>query len=125
MNDEPKVINFLERRHERLAGEPLSEYAKSVDVPDFITPSDIDNLTDEQLESLLNIIRVRRMQSADVYKRTMEEKEQVAQGKARDMLEAKGIQVWSELNKSFKTLEKLELRVNELRALRLQANLDW
>ena len=125
MTETAKIINFKERREERLAGEPIVELPKAIEIPDIITPKDIDSFDDDQLDSLLNHIRLRRLASTLVYERTMKEKEEVTQGKARDMLEKKCEQVWSELNRAFKVLDRLELRVNEMRALRLQAGLDW
>lgn len=118
-----KVINLFERRKTQLAGE--TDAAPLEALPEFITPGDIDRLNDAQLEQLLNIIRMRRLQSTLVYEKTVREKETLTQSRAREMLEKKSEQVWKELDAVFKKLEKLELRVNEMRALRLQAGLEW
>jgi len=119
-----KVINLAERRKQRLhdAPEPPSD---GVVIPDFITPQTINEMTDPQLDQLLNLVRLRRMHSTLIYERTKQEKEQIAQTKARDALVKKAEQVWNELDKVFKNLDKLELRVNEMRALRLQAGLEF
>lgn len=120
---ERKVINLAERKKERLGG--LPEPRIEVDIPDFITPKDITTMTDDQLEQMLNLVRLRRMQSALIHQKTVQEKEQLAQDKARGQLEKKSEQVFTELERVFKNLDKLELRVNEMRALRIQAGLDF
>lgn len=124
MSDEPrKVINLAERKQQRLGGAPAPLI--EVEIPDFISPPDISSMSDAQLEQLLNLVRMRRMQSALVYEKTQLEKQAVAEGKARAQLEKKAEQVFNELDKVFKNLDKLELRVNELRALRIQAGLEF
>lgn len=120
---ERKVINLAQRKAERLAGLPAPEV--KIEIPDFISPPDISTMSDEQLEQLLNLVRLRRMQSQMQYEQTQREREQVTQEKARVQLEKKAEQVWNELDKVFKNLDKLELRVNEMRALRLQAGLTF
>lgn len=120
---ERKVINLAERKLQRLGGVPAPTI--EVPIPDFITPQDITTMSDEQLEQMLNLIRVRRLQSAMIYESTKKQKEEVTAAKARAALEKKAEQVFNELDKAFKTLEKLELRVNELRALRLQGGLSF
>ena len=122
-DDGRKVINLAERKMQRLGGAPPPKI--EVEIPDFITPKTINDMNDDQLEQMLNLIRLRRMQSTMVYERTKAEKDALAQNKARDMLEKKAEQVWNELDKVFKNLDKLELRVNELRGLRVQAGLDF
>ena len=121
--DSGKVINLEQRRRQTVGGEP--EVDPGVQLPEFIRPSDISTLSDEQLEGLLNVIRLRRLTSTMLYEKTMKDKEEITQGKARDMLDNKCGQVYKEIEKAFKQLEKLELRVNEMRALRIQAGLDW
>lgn len=120
---ERKVINLAERKKQRLGG--LPEPKIEIDIPDFITPKSIATMSDDQLEQLLNLVRLRRMQSAMIYENTKREKEELAQDKARGQLDKKSEQVWNELEKVFKNLDKLELRVNEMRALRIQAGLDF
>ena len=120
---ERKVINLAERKMQRLGGAPAPTI--EVPIPDFITPQDITTMSDEQLEQMLNLIRVRRLQSAMIYENTKKQKEEVTAAKARAALEKKAEQVFTELDKAFKVLEKLELRVNELRALRLQGGLSF
>lgn len=118
-----KIINLRERREARLAGEP--QPVINVPLPDFIRPADITTMTDEQLDSLLDIVRLRRLTSTMLYQRTMEEKEELRVSRAREQLEDKCVQVFNELERVLKNLDKLELRVNEMRALRIQAGMTW
>jgi uncharacterized protein with von Willebrand factor type A (vWA) domain len=94
-------------------------------LPEFIAPADISTMTDDQLDQLINIIRLRRLNSTMLYERTMREKEQITMGKAREQLEKKCTQVWKCIDTALNNLEKLEIRVNEMRALRIQCGLDW
>lgn len=126
-----KVINLAERKMQRLAminvapQSTAPKAADEADLPDFISPPDISKMTDPQLEQMLNLIRVRRLQSAMIYEQTKAQKAAVAEGRALDMLEKKAEQVFKELERAFNVLDKLELRVNEMRALRVQAGLDF
>lgn len=120
---ERKVINLAQRKLERLGGIPAPEI--KVDIPDFITPPDITSMSDAQLEQVLNLIRMRRLQSAMLYEKTQQEKTQLEETKARMQLEKKAEQVFKELDRAFAILDKLELRVNEMRALRIQAGLSF
>jgi len=118
-----KVINFELRRRQLLAGE--QQPASPEGIPEFINQADISKLNDEQLDQLINLIRLRRLTSTMLYERTMRDKEQLTLSKAREQLERKCVQVFKELDRSFTVLEKLELRVNEMRALRIQCGLDF
>jgi hypothetical protein len=94
-------------------------------IPEFIAPSDISKFTDDQLDQLINIIRLRRLNSTMQYERTMREKEQLTMGKAREQLDKKCIRVWKDIDTALNHLDKLEQHVNEMRALRIQCGLDW
>jgi hypothetical protein len=122
-DDKSKVINFETRRKQLLAGE-VSPPAPD-GIPEFISQADISRLTDDQLDQLINLIRLRRLNSTLIYERTMREKEQLSMSKAREQLEKKCGQVFKELDRALSVLEKLELRINEMRALRIQAGLDF
>lgn len=117
------VINFELRRRHLLAGEPQDTAPDGI--PEFIRPSDINKMSDDNLDQLINLIRLRRLNSTLLYERTMREKEQLTLSKAREQLERKCEQVFRELDRALNNLEKLELRVNEMRALRIQVGLDW
>lgn len=120
-----KIINLLERRKAKLANEPDQAVEPKVLLPDFVRPIDIANMNDEQLEALLNLVRVRRLTSTMIYERTQEEKTELRETRAKEQLEVKCEQVWKELDRTFKNLEKLEQKINEMRALRIQAGMQW
>ena len=118
-----KIIDFEQRRRHMLAGEPSPPRPDGI--PEFISQVDISNFTDDQLDQMINLIRLRRLNSTLIYERTMREKEQLTLSKAREQLDKKCGQVFKELDRSLTILEKLELRINEMRALRIQAGLDF
>jgi len=118
-----KVIDFEKRRRQLLAGEVQPPPPEGL--PEFIRQQDISTMTDDQLDQLINLIRLRRLNSTLIYERTMREKEQLTLSKAREALEKKCGQVFKELDRALSVLEKLELRINEMRALRIQAGLDF
>jgi hypothetical protein len=118
-----KVIDFEKRRRQLLAGEVQPPRPEGL--PEFISQQDISTMTDDQLDQLINLIRLRRLNSTLIYERTMREKEQLTLSKAREQLDKKCGQVWKELDRALTVLEKLELRINEMRALRIQAGLDF
>lgn len=93
-------------------------------IPEFITRSDIDAMDDEQLDAMVSAIRTRRMVSYHIYKQTKDEKDAVAQGKARERIDKKCEQIIKTLNASDKALDKLEQQISELRGLRLQAGME-
>lgn len=93
-------------------------------VPEFITASDIDAMTDDELDTMLAAIRTRRMNSYLIYKQTKDEKDQLERDKARLKIEKKCEQIIKVLNAIDDRMEKLETRINELRGLRLQAGME-
>lgn len=117
------VIDFAQRRMQLLAGEKQPEGGEGL--PEFIQPSDISTMSDDTLDQLINIIRLRRLNSTMLYERTMREREQLTMSKAREQLDKKCVQVYKCIDTALNNLEKLELRINEMRALRIQAGLDW
>lgn len=120
---DPKIINLAERKAQSFAGN--APVQGTGDIPDFIRPADISTMTDVQLEQVLNLVRMRRMQSALTYEKTREETAAVAAGRARAALVKKSEQVFTSLSKAFGILDKLEVQISELRALRVQAGLEF
>jgi hypothetical protein len=120
-----KIINLLERRKAKLANEPDQAEEPVVLLPDFVRPVDIAEMNDEQLEALVNLLRLRRLTSTMIYERTQEEKQELRESRAKEQLDVKCEQVWKELERTLKNLEKLELKINEMRALRIQAGMQW
>lgn len=118
-----KVIDLAARKRERLAGREPPKL--EVELPDFISPPDIAKMSDAQLEQLVDLIRLRRMEPLLIYEQTQVELAKREEDKVKQQIEKKAQQVFNELDRVFKNLEKLELRVNELRALRLQIGMEF
>jgi hypothetical protein len=108
---------------DHLQDKKLSDPTKSL--PDFISPDDIPKMSDSQLEQLVNVLQLRRLQSTHLYESTLRARGEITMSKARESLEHKAGQVSKELKRTITAMDKLELRVNELRALRIQCGLTW
>lgn len=93
-------------------------------VPEFITMSDIEAMSDDELDAMVSAIRTRRMNSYVIYKQTKAEKEKLDQDKVRVRIEKKCEQIIKTINASDKALDKLEQQISELRGLRLQAGME-
>jgi hypothetical protein len=94
------------------------------DPPDFITRVDIDKMSDEELTELVSAIRARRMKNFVVYQATVKEKKEVKQEKLVNRMETKCEQIVKKLAAIDKQFEALEKYVNELRGLRIEAQLN-
>lgn len=92
--------------------------------PDFISRHDISVMNDEQLDELINGIRIRRMASFYIYEQTQADLAQVQEQKAKLSLEKELDQIIKVLSTLDKNFEKLETRIHKLRGLRIQANLQ-
>ncbi len=93
-------------------------------VPDFITRVDIEQMTDPQLDELINAIKTRRMSSFVVYQQTVADREQVLVEKAGVAIDKLLDQMIKQIAAVDKGLEKLETQVNKLRGLRIQAGIN-
>lgn len=91
--------------------------------PDFITRVDVNKMTDQQLDELLEAIRIRRMNSVAIYQHTQDELQAVQEEKAKAQMEKVCTQIIKSLNTLDKQFEKLETYVNKLRGLRIQAGM--
>lgn len=92
-------------------------------VPEFITPKDIQDMTDEQLDNLVAAIRTRRSNSFLIYAQTKRDKEALSTVKDVERIEKKCVQIIKAIDKIDGYLEKLETNIAELRGLRLQVGL--
>lgn len=99
--------------------EPKSKPA----VPEFITRSDVEKMSDEDLDALVAAIRTRRLNSYLVYKQTKAEKDALERDKTQARIEKKCEQIIKKLNAVDKHMDDLEKYISELRGLRLQAGL--
>lgn len=105
---------------------PIKEIPASsgVEIPEFITPKDIDAMNDDQLDAMIAAIRTRRMNSYTVYKQTVAEKNAINEEKAKIKVDKKCDQIIRKLNTIDKQMDDLEKFVAELRGLRLQAGMQ-
>lgn len=92
-------------------------------VPDFITRETIASMNDDQLDEMLEGIRIRRMQANLIYRQHIEAKEQAAQIKVAAKIDKKVDQILRTLDSNNKSLERLERYVQELRSLRIEGGL--
>jgi hypothetical protein len=92
--------------------------------PEFIQPANVSELTDEQLDELIEGIRLRRMQKLVVYAETQKLKHVAELAKIEALYDKKMGQFSKQLTQVDKALEKLEKYTNEIRGLRLQLGVD-
>lgn len=93
-------------------------------LPDFISRSDIAQMSDAQLDEFLENIRARRMASFYIFEQTQADLAAVQEEKAKLALEKELDQIIKTVASVDKNLEKLETRINKLRGLRIQAGLS-
>ena len=93
-------------------------------VPEFIRASDIDAMSDDELDAMVSAIRTRRLASYQIYKQTRDEKAKLEQDKTRAKIDKKCDQIIKDINAADKALEKMEQHIAELRGLRLQAGME-
>ncbi len=89
-------------------------------IPDFIKPQSIEDMTDEQMDLLLDAIRTRRLQAHYRFNETKKLKNAAANNRM-SMRYDKVMQAYAkELDKFDKYVEKMEKVTNDLRLMRLQ-----
>ena len=93
-------------------------------VPTFIEPVTVNDLSDEELDVMIEGIRIRRMKSLNIYQKTkllQVEKEQYKIGLQLD----KKMEKYKKLyDRTEKNLDEMEKVANEIRAFRLQLGAD-
>lgn len=93
-------------------------------IPEFITARDIEQMTDDEHDSLVAAIRTRRLNSYLIYKQTKDQKAAIEDEKNAARVDKKCEQIIKTINATDKALDKLEQQIAELRGLRLQAGLS-
>ncbi len=88
--------------------------------PNFITPTNIGEWSDDLIDQFLDGVRYRRMQTRVLYEKTQELKNAAYAAKAGEMFDKKMKKLAEAIAKFDKHLEKLEKAANDVRALRLQ-----
>jgi hypothetical protein len=125
---ERRVINLAERKKQqdvKRSTEQQVPHIEEAAIPEYITPQDITKMTDAQLEQMLNVVRLRRMQATLIYENTQKEKERIKDERLFKSVEKASEQVFKKLERVNKYLDDLELKVNELRGYRLAAGLSF
>lgn len=88
--------------------------------PDFITRQDITTMSDDDIDAMLVPIRERRLKMAKLHAEAIALKAEKARGKALVKLEDQIRMFEKELASMDKLIEKLDKRVLNIRALRLE-----
>jgi hypothetical protein len=99
--------------------------AEETKVPEFISMSDIEKMTDDELDAMITAIQARRLASYHVYKQSKDQINQLTTEKAKVKIEKKCDQIIRKLNTIDKHMEDFERMINELRGLRLQVGLEF
>ncbi|MBU2051484.1 MAG: hypothetical protein KKH61_21245 [Gammaproteobacteria bacterium] len=92
--------------------------------PDFVTRIDVNSMSDQELDEFLERIRMRRMASFIIYQTTQAELAEMAEEKAKIRLTNEVTQIEKLLTTLDKQFEKLEIRINKMRGLRIQAGMS-
>ena len=94
------------------------------DVPEHITPADIHAMDTDQLEALLEQIRERRLSSVRAYEQAVATAKEASDAAAAERLMKECAMCANNITRVNKALDALEIRVNKMRALRLELGLD-
>lgn len=89
-------------------------------VPEFIQPKTLLDMSDEEIDNMLEQIRIRRKQKLVILQMERQKKEEYKKAKLEIIFQKKIEQAEDALEKVDRAFEKLERRINETRALRLQ-----
>lgn len=92
--------------------------------PEHISPRAIYNMTGDELDTLLDGIRERRLSSVRQYEAAQKAAKEAADEKARNALLKQCDMCHNTIVRVDKALASLEERVNKIRALRLELGLD-
>ena len=98
----------------------IAQDAEGTQTPDFITRKDITQMTDDEIDVMLLPIRERRLKMAKLHQEAIALKEEKARGKAQVKLADQIRMLEKELASMDKLIEKLDKRVLNIRALRLE-----
>lgn len=88
--------------------------------PNFIQPKTIANMSDKEIDDMLDAIRVRRKQKLVIYQQELEQKERMTRAKLETQFTKAVEQAEKRYEALDKALENFERSINKLRALRLE-----
>ena len=92
--------------------------------PVFIRPQSINDMDDAQMDAMLDVIRVKRLQAHHVFNETRKLRNEADKHKLSLKYDKAMNALATGLDKFDKQVEKLEKAVNEVRILRLQMGQD-
>lgn len=93
-------------------------------IPEFISPASIMEMSDEQVDQLLDSIRKRRLVAVQLHEETQRVAAEKAEDRARVDLLKQCELLSNDIQRVDKHLEKMETRVTKIRVLRLQLGVD-
>lgn len=96
----------------------------NINSPEHIMPTDITKMSDEQVDALLDAIRLRRMDKGNLYKQTRKLRDQASKEKLLSQFDRKMTKLANTLDKVDKAIGMMEKAANEVRAMRLQLGED-
>ena len=89
-------------------------------VPEFITPSNVADLDDDRLDTLINRVREDRLRAYYIFLEAEKMKMEVRQEKLRKKLDQHARMLSKEITQCDRVIEKLNKRVNNIRAIKLE-----
>lgn len=102
----------------------MTEQQSPDDIPDFITPKALYDMSSDALDALLEGIRKRRLEAARHYEAAVAAAKEVADTKARAQLLKQAEMLANALERIEKAMEAAETRVTKIRALRLELGIE-
>lgn len=93
-------------------------------VPEHIVPHDIYKMDTDALEDMLEALRKRRLKSVHEYEAAQKAAQEAEEEKSRNALLKQTEMCVNNITRVTKALDALEVRVNKIRALRLELGLD-
>lgn len=88
--------------------------------PEFIQPRDMLTMSDVEIDALIDGVRTRRLNAANIYKETKRLRDRASSEKLLTVFEKKMEKLAKAIEATDKVLTRLEGAANEVRAIRLQ-----
>lgn len=87
---------------------------------EFIDPHNLDALTEDQIDTMLEQVRERRLRALRIYQQAEEEKAQKLYDQASEKMDNQVRLLDGNIKRLDQALNALDKRINNIRALRLQ-----
>lgn len=88
--------------------------------PEFISPSHLSSMSNEEIDALLEGIRTRRMDKATLHKETKKLRDKANSSNLLKQFDSKMEKLLKAIEATDKVIEKLEKAANEVRFIRMQ-----